>query len=417
MSIDFVTVKVQIGKTVKNIKMEKGVAFENKGGRYVVDDDGNLQMLDKKTNTWKPANAIKMTNYQYGAFQAVANNEKEGKDVIYSKADILKTQQFKDEEFQTDMAEFLPKGYKIERPKMSTDEKYVQAYVTNGKEAQSATLKFQIAEIENLKKASADYQNTSTSASKRHTIPKEVAKEHFGILDADGDGIFNFDPHDYESCYRLPYPISSYTFDGSPEWDKFAAKITALNGQKITPNLIDKLVNILLDEERAMTYEGESTYTTDSPGTDMARFVDYLKPNTIDKLLDKGSFTMRYDTEEEGDGLKALLKLYDRLNDKQKDKYYDIIFSESFNRDSSIFLTPDTWQMSGERLADYVFEDKLSDKNYEKVKNFITTMNQDNGIARTRTQCKNLIESLYDGKKITAEQHAELLKINQTSEK
>ena len=61
---DFVNVKVQIGKTTREVKIEKGCLFENNGGQYIVDDDGKLNVFDKSANTWKTASSIKMTNYQ-----------------------------------------------------------------------------------------------------------------------------------------------------------------------------------------------------------------------------------------------------------------------------------------------------------------------------------------------------------------
>ena len=71
---DFKNVKVQIGASTREIKVEKGCLFENNGGKYLVDNDGKLNVFDKNTNTWKTTNSIKMTNYQMKAFEAVANN-------------------------------------------------------------------------------------------------------------------------------------------------------------------------------------------------------------------------------------------------------------------------------------------------------------------------------------------------------
>lgn len=128
---DFVTVKVQIGDQTRTVKMQKGVSFKNNGGIFTADKDGA---------------AVKMTNYQMKVFEAVANNVKEsdmGDDIVLSSEDIKSAQQkFKQGGFVKDMSEFLPYGYKIERPKMSTNNKYIEAYVTNGKESQSATLRF-----------------------------------------------------------------------------------------------------------------------------------------------------------------------------------------------------------------------------------------------------------------------------------
>jgi YD repeat-containing protein len=54
------------------------------------------------------------------------------------------------------MSEDLPSGYRIERPDLSWENSYVEAYVTNGDSDTSATLKFQLAEVAELKAAAAE---------------------------------------------------------------------------------------------------------------------------------------------------------------------------------------------------------------------------------------------------------------------
>lgn len=128
---DFVTVKVQIGNQMRTVKMQKGTSFKNNGGVFTADKDGTV---------------VKMTNYQMKVFEAVANNVKEKgmeDDIVLSFDDIKSAQQkFKQGSFAADASEFLPDGYKIEKPKISTNDKYIEAYVTNGKDSQSATLRF-----------------------------------------------------------------------------------------------------------------------------------------------------------------------------------------------------------------------------------------------------------------------------------
>lgn len=187
---DYVNVKVLIGKATKNIKIEKGCVFENKGGKYAVDNDGKLNVFDKNSGEWKSADAIKMTNYQMKAFEAVANNVNEGSGITLSKKDILSAQEkFKKGGFKDDMSEFLPSGYKIEKPKMSTQEKYVQANVTNGTPTQSATLTFQIAEITKLKEA-------STAHNIKERTVKSVTKNKDGeIVTKYSDGSVSTEYH------------------------------------------------------------------------------------------------------------------------------------------------------------------------------------------------------------------------------
>ena len=65
MGGQFIEVNVAIGKTTQKIQMEKGVTFENKGGIYTVDENGQLKKFDKAGNVWQDAKQIEMTNYQW----------------------------------------------------------------------------------------------------------------------------------------------------------------------------------------------------------------------------------------------------------------------------------------------------------------------------------------------------------------
>ena len=154
--IDLVNVKVSVNGKEQVIKMERGTSFENKGGIFTAGENNGV---------------LKMTNYQARTFLAMANNSIDDNETIkydeilknkkneidltgavLSKKDIQEAQQkYRNRGFVADMSEFLPEGYKIERPKLTSAENMVQAYVTNGKESQSATLKFSIVDtINNL---------------------------------------------------------------------------------------------------------------------------------------------------------------------------------------------------------------------------------------------------------------------------
>lgn len=162
---DFIDVNVKIGGKTQTIKMEKGVTFENKGGIYAIDDNGQLKKFDKINNVWTDASKIVMTNYQWKAFQNVANNDGSAK--TYTKADIEKAQEmYRQSKFTADMSKDLPSGYKIESPKLNSKANYVQVDVTNGKASESATLKFQIQEISELKAASKAHQAQRTNQAK-----------------------------------------------------------------------------------------------------------------------------------------------------------------------------------------------------------------------------------------------------------
>lgn len=159
-NVEFVTVKVQIGNQTRTVKMEKGTQFQNKGGIFTADKNGAT---------------VKMTNYQMKVFEAVANNTQEqgmGKDIVLSAEDIKSAQQkFKQGGYVADMSEFLPDGYKIERPLISTKGKYIEAYVTNGKESQSATLRFAYGVTSNN---NVNETNPTTNPSNtNNTVPKK----------------------------------------------------------------------------------------------------------------------------------------------------------------------------------------------------------------------------------------------------
>ena len=85
----FQKVEIKYKDKTVNVRFEKGCIFENKAKKYVVDNNGDLSVFDKSTKTWSRADYIGMTEYQFNAFRAMANNKFEDKDVItYSKEDI-----------------------------------------------------------------------------------------------------------------------------------------------------------------------------------------------------------------------------------------------------------------------------------------------------------------------------------------
>ena len=148
------TVNVFVNGKTKEIKMEQGISFEDNSSIYKVDEDLNLKRYNKTSNVWETASSIVMENYQWKAFQNVANNDDDA--TTYTKADVEKAMElYGNGEFKTDMSEDLPSGYRIEKPAKYTNENLVQAYVTNGEESQSATLKFKIENANEADKSEA----------------------------------------------------------------------------------------------------------------------------------------------------------------------------------------------------------------------------------------------------------------------
>ena len=127
---DYLTVKVQIGDKTRNVKMERGTSFENKSGIFNAEKDGQI---------------LKMTNYQFHIFKAVANNFKEdnSKDIILSKNDIdIAIKQYSKGGLGKDLGEFLGGGYRVHNPKAFKNENKISAYITNNNSKTSAVVCF-----------------------------------------------------------------------------------------------------------------------------------------------------------------------------------------------------------------------------------------------------------------------------------
>ena len=155
---DFTNVNIKVGNNTQQLKMEKGVVFENNGGKYTIDANGQLMKFDKKSNVWVQAKQIEMTKYQWKAFQNLSDND--GQVGTYSKRDIQLAQaKYRKSGFTADMQQDLPAGYRIESSKLNSAEGSVQVHIAHEDIKNSnATLKFQIAELADLKAASEAYQ-------------------------------------------------------------------------------------------------------------------------------------------------------------------------------------------------------------------------------------------------------------------
>lgn len=126
----FVIVKIESGHKTLTVKMERGISFDNKGDVFIAETDGQT---------------IKMHNYQFDAFCAVANNlnEKNSDEIILSKKDIdIAIQKYYQGTLSKDLGEFLEGVYKIQNPKADRDKNKISAYVTNGRASTSSQLSF-----------------------------------------------------------------------------------------------------------------------------------------------------------------------------------------------------------------------------------------------------------------------------------
>jgi len=398
--VEFVTVNVQVGSNTYKVKMQKGTSFSNNSGVFTADQDGAT---------------VKMTNYQLQIFKAIANNTAEDgqSGIVLSEADIKAAQEkFRNGGFVEDLKELLPDGYKIEKPKMSTNDRYVEAYITDGQNSH-ATMRFSYGNSVNETAQSNPPKNNQNNNNRK--IPTTVNEECLRILDPDGNGKFEYDPESYPS--NLPVDVNFYGFYDEGKANKYFNKVHALDGQPITPQLIDQLVNIILDAEKEaggiLTYEGDWSYSTDSPMRDVARFSAYLKPQTIDKLLNTYTVPLNQSIEYAADNVRCIKNLYDILTPQQREAYYTNLLTPNYNIH---YGQLNNSQYPGETTANLIFESPLSTSTFKKLKDFVIEMNSPNGVAYTKTECAILIETLLDKKQITQQQADELFRAGKISQ-
>lgn len=171
---NFVNIKIQINDKYKNVQIEKGVSFENNGAKYLVDENGVLQKLDKSTNIWTQASHIQMTNYQFKAFQAIADNDKNSS---LSKDDITSAmKQYSNSELSADIQKELPMGYKIEKHdtgytnKLKDGVEFGIAYQDN----HQVSLKFQFTDNKTTKASNQSQvaENSKIEYKHQSTVPE-----------------------------------------------------------------------------------------------------------------------------------------------------------------------------------------------------------------------------------------------------
>lgn len=251
-----------------------------------------------------------------------------------------------------------------------------------------------------------DSQKTNATNSQKSRATK-VSPEDLKTLDPDNTGVFHLN----EDGFNLPLPI----YGGGEIWDI----LEKYNGQKITPDLIDKLANVQLDYEKKHPDEmrwTEGSAPAPSMMIDLGRYAEYLKPETIDKLLnmDNGKSSLisvnllsDWDGNTNQEAVNNMKNLYDRMNNAQKQKYYETILTKEAN--TNYHLTTNNEQSYGKNLANIIFEEKVSPNTYKQLKSFVADMNTPgNQINNTKTESKNLIDTLYERGQITKAQAQEL---------
>ena len=177
---NFFDVNIKLQGSNKKVKIQEGCRFENKNFAYTMRDDGKLSIFDKNTKKTTIGTDIKMTNYQFQIFSAVAdnNNEQKGK-VVLSEADIKTSMaQYKKGGFVKDLLKWLRGNYKVKNPKIFADENKFSAYISNGKQSTSSVLCFQYGVKTQKTSNSANVKptNTATVDSNKPDKPQKIEK-------------------------------------------------------------------------------------------------------------------------------------------------------------------------------------------------------------------------------------------------
>ena len=402
---EFANVNIKVAGKTQQIKMEKGVVFENKGGKYTIDANGQLMKFDKNSNVWVNANQIDMTKYQWEAFQNVSDND--GQVGTYSKRDIQLAQaKYKNGEFTKDMKKDLPAGYRIENPKLKSSESSIEVKVTNGKEDQSATLKFQIAELNDLKSASDAYQSQISpkptngkfvQAKKVNANDMNILKEQ-GLIDENGK--FCAKSEYSGELEELPFIVSFSGINHGIDSADGINEIARFHGQPVTPALIDEMVNVMITFNLLDHREGALG--------DLTALSEYLTPETVDRLFEYGENSNWGEMTISNADVKNAKAFYKRLTPEQQKVYYQRTLSVDATSTQSGSISSEA--LDGKRLADYIFVDKVQGDVYAILKNYVQEMNAPNGIRRTKTETKALIDALKNQNKITQAQVNELYK-------
>ena len=86
---NFIDLQMKVGEKTHTVKMEKGCSFSKRNKVYTAEKDGKISVFDKDSGKKETVNSVKMTNYQFATFKAMANNTNEGTGKLtFSKADM-----------------------------------------------------------------------------------------------------------------------------------------------------------------------------------------------------------------------------------------------------------------------------------------------------------------------------------------
>lgn len=139
---DYVNVNLIASGRQYGAKIEQGCSFENNGSIYRADESGKLKVYEKVKGEWRTADGVRMTNYQFRTFKAVAGGvREEGDAIVLGKIDLQKAIKiYKKGNFQKSVSEFLQWGYMVDKAKLYSKYNTISTHVTNGHGSESNML-------------------------------------------------------------------------------------------------------------------------------------------------------------------------------------------------------------------------------------------------------------------------------------
>lgn len=149
---EFHTVEVSAHPKYENIKMEEGVVYEGKKGRYCLFKDGVLKYQVTGTDLWVNADHIDVSGDCYDIFMNIANND--GNPKTLSKDDIYKTKELQESDnLLADLSEGLASNMKLKKAKYNESEQKVTIKAKNKNNSEKYQMAFGITDPDALAKA------------------------------------------------------------------------------------------------------------------------------------------------------------------------------------------------------------------------------------------------------------------------
>ena len=229
--------------------------------------------------------------------------------------------------------------------------------------------------------------STPQQSDNRH---KEVKSEHKWLLSSGGDN---------ENVFgECPFGENEGFWRGNND-DAFNKINEKYKGKEITSENVNNYINEVLSLS--------TNNYAQLLNSEIFKLQEYLSPTTLNKFLNKMDYIVveggKWELSAHFDDVK---NLYNKLNSKQKELYYEkLLKPESF-----VYESPAFGDSVGRSFEEFIFEKPLSPKTYNLLKTTLTELNGPNGIKNTRTASKDTISGLLKNGQITDIQAQELAK-------